>query len=232
MMKKLAVLQSNYIPWKGYFDIIHEVDQFVFYDDVQFTKNDWRNRNKILTKQGVQWISVPVGSSENRLIAEVTMANTLWQRKHFDTLVCAYGRAPYFKQYRPFFEHVFLEREWGYLYELNRYLITEIAGRFLKVKTAFADSRDYPAEGKKKERLLNLIRACDADIYISGPAAKDYLSESDFAGEKASLVWKDYSGYPEYPHISAQFSHNVSIVDLLFHVGDEAPYYIWGHRDR
>jgi hypothetical protein len=159
------------------------------------------------------------------------MADHSWQQKHFDSLLHAYGRTPYFKQYRPFLEHVYLEREWDYLYELNRYLITEISSGILKAKTKFADSREYPVEGQKKDRIVNLVRACDADVYVSGPAAKDYLSEDDFSGDKASLVWKDYSGYPEYEHISSLFSHNVSILDLLFHVGDEAPYYIWGHRD-
>ena len=132
-MKKVAVLQSNYIPWKGYFDIINDVDEFIFYDDIQFTKNDWRNRNKILTPQGEVWLSVPVGSNENRLIVEVKMNNSDWQRKHFLTLEMAYHKAPFYRRYEEFLKSVYLEKKWQYLYELNRFLIENISREFLGI---------------------------------------------------------------------------------------------------
>ncbi len=229
---KAAVLQSNYIPWKGYFDIIHDVELFVFYDDVQFTKNDWRNRNLIVTAQGPRWLSIPVGQSLSRLVCEVRLADPSFQRKHFETLRANYARAPYFAQYKPFLEHVYLERTWETLSELNHYLITRIASDFLGCKTRFADSRDYPTHGARQERLLSLLTAVGAERYVSGPAAKDYIVEKDFADAGVALIWKDYAGYPAYPQqYGGPFAHGVSILDLLFNTGDDAPYYIWGWRE-
>ena len=130
-MKTVAVLQSNYIPWKGYFDIIHDADEFIFYDDVQFTIRDWRNRNKIITPQGEVWLTVPCGSKRSRTILDVRMNNSDWQRKHYKTLEMAYHKAPYFKRYKEFLQFVYLEKRWDYLYELNRFLTKAIYENFL-----------------------------------------------------------------------------------------------------
>lgn len=230
-MKKIAVLQSNYIPWKGYFDIIHDVDLFIFHDDLQYTKNDWRNRNKILVQGKPIWLTIPVGTNEHRLIIDVQMHDKSWQKKHFNYLYTAYRKAPYFAKYKPFLEHVYLEVEWDYLYKLNRYLIENISKEFLGIKTSFTDSRDYPTHGKKNEKLLSLLQAAKTDIYVSGPAAKDYMVSELYEAAGIKVIWKDYSGYPEYPQASTDFTHNVSILDLLFNTGTDAPYYIWGWRE-
>lgn len=228
-MKKVAVLQSNYIPWKGYFDIIHDVDEFIFYDEVQFTKNDWRNRNKIITPQGEIWLTVPCGMNKiHRQIIEVQMKDSSWQKKHFATLQMAYHKSPYFKLYEEFLKFVYLEKTWVYLYELNRFLIEHIAQDFLGITTKFSDSRDYQTHGAKHEKLLSLVKAAHADLYLSGPAAKDYIIAEDYERENIRLVWKDYSNYPEYPQRGEKFNHYVSILDLLFNVGNDAPAYIWG----
>src|SRR5579863_10162725 len=100
--EKVAILQSNYLPWKGYFDIINDVDLFIFYDDVQYTKNDWRNRNKIKTISGTQWLTVPTGTDLNRLICEVAIPNTFWAKKHWKTLLYSYQKSPYFARYHDF----------------------------------------------------------------------------------------------------------------------------------
>jgi len=230
-MKKLAAIQSNYIPWKGYFDIIHDVDEFIFYDDVQYTIRDWRNRNKILTPQGEVWLSVPVGAKRSRSIIDVRISDSAWQRKHFKTLEMAYHRAPFWKRYEEFLRYVYLERQWTYLYELNRFLIEHISRDFLGITTKFSDSRDYPTHGAKHEKLLSLVKAAQANVYISGSAAKNYIVAEDYARAGIELVWKDYSNYPEYPQRSKNFTHYVSILDLLFNVGDAAPWYIWGWRN-
>lgn len=231
-MKKLASIQSNYIPWKGYFDIIHDVDEFIFYDDVQFTYRDWRNRNKILTPQGEVWLSVPVGAKRSRSIIDVRISDSAWQLKHFKTLEMAYHKAPFWKRCEEFLRYVYLERQWTYLYELNRFLIEHISRDFLGITTKFTDSRDYPTHGAKHEKLLSLVQAAQADVYISGPAAKNYIVAEDYARAGIELVWKDYSGYPPYSQCSGGFiTHYVSILDLLFNVGDAAPWYIWGWRN-
>lgn len=229
---KVAVLQSNYIPWKGYFDIIHDVDLFLFEDDVQYTKQDWRNRNIILTQNGPQYLTIPVKADSQTLICECKMADTKWQKKHFKALMTNYGTAPYFRRYKDFLEYVYMETIWEHLYELNRYLIKHISSAFLGIKTTFSDTTYYPSEGVKHEHLLNLLKAAGASTYVSGPAAKSYILPEDYEEAGIELVWKDYSGYPVYPQRFEPFRHQVSILDLLFNVGDDAPYYIWGWRER
>ena len=226
-MKKVAVLQSNYIPWKGYFDIIHDVDEFIFYDEVQFTKNDWRNRNRISAPGGIQWLTIPTFGSITQPIDEVKTAGSKWQRKHFNTLVTCYSKAPYFAKYRDFLEDFYLGRPWENLSELNRYLITHIARDFLKINTVFSDSRQYASFGSGHEKLLSLLQSAGAEYYLSGPAAKSYIHAEDYERCGIELHWKDYSGYPEYPQLHEPFCHNVTILDLLFNTGDDAPRYIW-----
>jgi len=229
-MKTVVVLQSNYIPWKGYFDLIHDADLFIFYDDVQFTKNDWRNRNKIKTSKGLEWITVPVGTSTGLRIHEVGIKNAAWQKKHWKTVRQNYAKSPYFDDYREFFEDFYLGRQWMTLSDMNQHLIRAIATRFLGISTEFSDSRIYSAPGQKLEKLLYILNKTNANRYVSGPAAKDYTNSSQFSFEDIELVWKDYSGYPEYPQRYSTFEHGVSILDLLFNVGPDAPWYIWGWR--
>ena len=230
-MKKVAVIQSNYIPWKGYFDIINDVDHFIFYDDVQFTKNDWRNRNKIKTAQGLCWLTIPVGSRENRLIYEVEIKEDSWAKKHWETIKQAYSKAPYFKKYCDFFENVYHDSKWTNLSELNHFLIKTISNEFLGISTTFSDSREYHAEGHKLDRLINLLNKANADLYVSGPSAKDYIEENIFKEAGIDLVFKDYSGYPQYPQLFPPFEHAVSILDILFNCGSAASDYIWGWRE-
>lgn len=230
-MKKVAVIQSNYIPWKGYFDIIHDVDLFIFYDDVQYTKNDWRNRNRIKTPQGLYWLTIPVGKREDRLIYEVELTDNDWRGKHWSTLKQFYAKAPCFSIYEDFFEHVYLDLEWTNLSELNQFLTRNISSQFLGIKTEFGDSREYGLNTNKLDRLLELLKKSQANLYLSGPSAKSYIDDNKFQEADIVLVYKDYAGYPEYPQLFPPFEHAVSILDLLFNCGQDAPYYIWGWRE-
>jgi hypothetical protein len=230
MSKRVAVLQSNYIPWKGYFDIVHDVDLFIFHDDLQYTKQDWRNRNRIKTPQGLEWLTIPVGSSEDRLICEVEIKDRSWAAAHWGRLRQHYGQAPYFSTYRDFLEHVYLGSAWDNLSELNQFLIRTIARDFLGIGTEIRDSREYDPAGRKQDRLLDLLRKCGAATYVSGPAARDYIQPERFAEAGIELIWKDYSGYPEYPQPYPPFTHAVTILDLLLQMGPAAPGHIWGWR--
>jgi hypothetical protein len=230
--KTVAVLQSNYLPWKGYFDIINDVDLFVFYDDVQFTKNDWRNRNLIKTPEGPAWITVPVGQDIGRLICEVALPDSNWAVKHWKTLKQYYSRAPHFARHRAFFEDTYLGRKWETLSALNHHLVRGIAGEFLGTRAAFADSRDFALAGAKGDRLLALLKLAGATRYVSGPSARDYLDEDAFRAAGIEVAWKSYEGYPEYPQFFPPFTHRVSVVDLLFQAGADAPARIWGWRDQ
>ncbi|MBP1991138.1 WbqC family protein [Paenibacillus eucommiae] len=230
-MNTVAVLQSNYIPWKGYFDIINDVDIFIFYDDVQYTKNDWRNRNRIKTSNGTQWLTIPVGSHNEKLICEVGFSNLQWGKKHYTTLQANYSRSPYYKKYNDFFQFIYLDKNWESLSEFNQYVIKTISSEFLGIKTEFVDSRNFNTSDTKLDRLINLLVNVRAEKYVSGPAAKDYIIESYFSDRSIELCYKNYQGYPQYKQLFDPFDHYVSIIDLLFNTGEDAPYFIWGWRE-
>jgi len=227
---KIAIIQSNYIPWKGYFDIIHDVDLFIFHDDLQYTKGDWRNRNKIKTSKGILWITIPVGTNTERLICEVEIKDKHWQHKHYNLLKQYYTKAPYYKKYIEFLNHIYMENQWDNLSEFNQYTIQMIAKELLDIKTKFEDSRIYQLNNKKQDKVIELLKKTEASTYISGPAAKSYITENSFHQAGIKLIWKDYSNYPEYPQFFPPFEHSVTILDLLFQTGPDTPYYIWGWR--
>lgn len=222
----VSVLQSNYIPWKGYFDIIGLSDVFIFYDDVQFTKNDWRNRNKIKTSNGLQWLSVPCGDNINRLIQDVEISNTMWQKKHLGALTQNYSKTKYFKKYLPLLENIFIHHQWVNLSELNQYIIKTISEEILGFRTVFRKSCDFTLIGNKNERLLNLLLQNKATIYLSGPSAKNYLDTISFNEAGIEVQWMDYSNYCEYPQLYPPFEHAVTIFDLIFNCGPESIKYM------
>jgi hypothetical protein len=221
-MRTVAVLQSNYIPWKGYFDLINSVDLFIFYDDVQFTKNDWRARNKIKTPDGLKWIAIPCGFKSNKLIYEIDLPVSDWQNKHWNLIEENYSKAPYFNLYKKFFENIYLNQKWKNLSELNQFLIKNISFNFLNIKTQFDDSRNYNIQGKGEDRLINLLKKVNTTKYISGPSAKAYISNNKFVSEGIHLEWMNYDNYPEYSQLYPPFEHAVSIIDLLFNTGPNA----------
>jgi hypothetical protein len=229
-MKKIAILQSNYIPWKGYFDLINKVDEFILYDDMQYTKNDWRNRNTIKTRAGVEWLTIPVGQNINRRIREVAIPNAKWQIKHWKTLYQNYSRTPYFEEIAALFEPLYTRTIHENLSELNRTFIEAVCS-YLGITTKISNSWDYRLGAGKTERLVDLCMQAGAGGYISGPAAKDYIQADLFDKAGIELSWMDYSGYPEYEQQYPPFVHGVTVLDLLFHVGPEAPWYIWGWRN-
>lgn len=224
-MKKVAILQSNYIPWKGYFDMIAAVDEFILYDDVQFTKNDWRNRNKIKTPQGLKWLSVPVGQDISRRIRDVELPSTRWQIKHWKTLESNYRNALHYKEVAAIFEPLYMQRKHTHLSALNRELIEAVCA-YLKITTKISNSWDYSLLDGKTERLADLCTQVGGTEYISGPAARGYIEENVFTELGIKLVWFDYSGYQEYPQLWGKFTHGVSIIDLLFNCGKDAPYFM------
>lgn len=218
-------MQSNYIPWKGYFDMIAAVDEFILYDDMQFTKNDWRNRNKIKTPKGLEWLSIPVGSDINRRIREVVLPRNGWQYKHLKTLEINYGRALFYKEVFDLVSPIYLNNNIKTLSEFNRTLIERIC-EYLSINTKISYSWDYSVSEGKTERLVSLCEQTDANVYVSGPAAKDYLKESLFGAKNITIEWFNYIGYPEYKQLWGEFEHGVSILDLLFNCGKDASNYM------
>ena len=226
-MKRVAIVQSNYIPWKGYFDLIHSVDEFILYDDVQFTRRDWRNRNLIKTPRGLQWLTIPVaakGQFEQK-ICDTQISDPHWGAKHWRSLEHNYAKTPYFALYRPLLEPLYAGRELS-LSAVNHRFIVAICG-ILGIATRISWSMDYrPLKEGKTERLVDLCKRAGATEYLSGPAARDYIEPALFEAAGMALSFYDYAGYPEYPQRFGKFEHGVTVLDLLFNTGPQAPRYM------
>jgi Ni/Co efflux regulator RcnB len=232
--RTVAVVQSNYIPWKGYFDLIRMADELVLYDDVQYTRRDWRNRNLIKTPRGVEWLSIPVNSKGNYLapIKDITVSDDGWRRRHWNALLANYGRAPCFKAYRERFEESYLGTGERRLSDVNRRFLGVVCDA-LGIRTRVSWSMDYHFDrfqADRSQRLIDLCHEAGATRYLSGPTARGYCDDDLFAREGIELVYLDYSGYPEYPQAHPPFDHHVSILDLLFNMGPDAPRYMLAGR--
>lgn len=222
--RRVAIVQSCYIPWKGFFDLIAGVDRFLLYDDAEYSKNSWRNRNRIKTANGTQWLTIPVaysGRSRQR-IDEVVVADAGWRERHWKSLRQSYARTPFFDEYAPALERLYLDGGEERLSEINRAFIEHVCG-LLGIGTELGWTSDLDVEGSGSERVLALCRAAGADVYVSGPSARAYLDVDAFAAAGIEVRWVDYSGYPEYPQPHPPFEHEVTVLDLLFCTGPEAP---------
>ena len=230
MPKRVAILQSSYIPWKGYFDLINMVDEFILYDDRQYTRRDWRNRNRITTPQGVMWLTIPVhvkGRYTQR-IDEVEVSEPDWADRHWKTIVHSYTAAPHFKDNRATFERVYVEcaPRMQRLSDINRAFIDAICAT-LGIETRITWSTDYPVESP--DRTGNLVALCvaaGATSYLSGPSARAYIDQEQFARAGIEVAYMDYSNYREYPQLYGPFTHEVTVLDLVFNTGRDAPRYM------
>jgi hypothetical protein len=229
--KTVAILQSNYIPWKGYFDVMRRVDEFILYDDVQYTRRDWRNRNRLKSPQGVRWLTIPVQVKGRYLqrIDETLISDAGWARQHWQTLRAWYGKAAFFKRYEPALEDLYMGTREVELSAINRRFLERLC-ELLGIRTTLRASSEYAGSGHKTERLLGICRAAGATRYLSGPAAREYLDEECFRSAGVEVEWMSYEGYPQYPQLHGPFEHGVSVLDLLLNVGEEAPNYMLGAK--
>lgn len=228
---KIVIIQPNFLPWRGYFHLIQRSDTFVFYDDVQYDKHSWRNRNIIKTNNGPQWITVPV-LTKNRFgekIDEVLINNVAdgaWRRKIWSSICYNYRKAKYFDKFAPFFEELF-SKEWNKLCELDIYSTIGICD-MLGIKRNFCRSSELNVSGERISRIINICKKFGGDHYISGPTGRNYIiSDEEFVQNGIKLEFHHYD-YSAYQQLYGDFIPNVSIIDLLFNCGENAPYYIWG----
>lgn len=230
-MTTVGCIQSSYIPWRGYFDVIRRSDVFVFHDDIQYTKQDWRNRNRIKTAAGLVWLSIPVRKTTTHgVIDEVEIDNDQdWGRKHWRTIEAYYKNAPFFPRYADFFRDTLTQR-WDRLSNLNVYVISKICGA-LGITTHFINSRSLGVTGRKTDRLIQICRACNATRYLSGPSAQNYIEPDKFAAIGVEIEYMAYN-YPPYPQQFGPFIEGASIVDLLFNCGPKSIEYIVEGADR
>lgn len=232
-MKRIAIVQSNYIPWKGYFDLIASVDEFIVYDCVQYTKNDWRNRNQIKTAHGKTWLTVPVQhQSLGQAIDEVEVANPNCFRKHWMTFRQSYAKAPHIRFCVDQLEPLFMEDSPPHLLSTVNVRLIRAVNALLGIRTPLRDAREFDLTGDRNDRLLSLCRQAGATHYLSGPAANSYIDEQQFAEAGVALEWVSYEGYPEYEQPHPPFDHRVSILDLLACAGPAAPQFMLHARGK
>jgi arginyl-tRNA synthetase len=217
----VAIHQPQYLPWLGYFDKIDRSDVFVFLDNVQFKKNEWQNRNKIKTSEKWQWITVPVIHKFGQEISEVKINNTVtWGKKHLNTIITNYSKAPFFKEHVEFFEKTFA-REWQYLVDINIHVIqylTEALGISYK---KFVRASEYALSEEPTERLTDICKEMGGDVYLSGKDGANYLDLDKFENEGIQVIFQDYK-HPQYPQLYGDFEPYLSVIDLLFNCGPES----------
>lgn len=224
---KVMITQSNYIPWKGFFDSIAAVDCYVVFDEMQYTKRDWRNRNKIKTDQGLKWMTVPVEVKGKfyQKINETKLANQDWQKSHLGQLKHHYKNSKCFNEIFPWIEELFLNCHYNTISEVNLYFIQAIC-RFLNIETKILYSKDFKLVENKTQRLVDICCALQATSYHTGSAAKNYMEEDLFKKKNISVNYWDYSGYKEYQQLFSPFEHGVTIFDLLLNEGSNSPNFL------
>lgn len=218
----LTAHQPVYLPWLGLFHKISQADTFVSFDRVQYLPKDWNNRNKVKTANGPVWLSVPVLKKGHRDkgLNEIEIDNrSPWQRKHWRTLENSYGKAPYFAEYRHFFEDVY-SREWTHLAELNDHILRWLMAA-LGIGAEFTRASDHDFQGAKSELVLDMCRSLRADRYVFGALGRDYADVDSFTEAGIEVVFQEYR-HPTYPQLHGTFEPSMSTVDLLFNCGERS----------
>lgn len=224
-MKKIAILQPNYIPWKGVFDLINRVDVFVFYDDVQYTTKDWRNRNKIKTPQGDLWLTVPVRSKglRGQRISEamIDLEKQNWQQKHLESIRNNYKQAPFFRKYEDLLEEIYVNHVWEKIADLDIFATRRIA-ELLDIDAEWHRSSDLDQYGSKDgEKVLRICETLGCDYFLNGPSAKPFMDGHLFEQKGVALEFMDYN-YVPYPQLHGPFTHHVTVLDVMFNCGPSA----------
>ena len=230
-MKKIVITQSNYIPWKGYFDSIAISDEFVIYDDMQYTKRDWRNRNIIKTNNGLKWLTIPVEVKGKffQKIKDTKISDKNWNINHLSTLKHTYKNSNKFNEVKDFIEDLYFNATQNYLTEINVHFLTELS-KYLKIKQNFKFSSEFNLSEDRNQRLVDICLKLNGNQYFSGPAARNYMNESLFEKSGIEVIYFDYSGYKEYEQLYPPFEHGVSILDLIFNMGEDAYKYLKSTR--
>jgi hypothetical protein len=222
-IKTVGILQPGYLPWLGFFEQLYRSDIFVIYDDVQFEKGSWRNRNRIKTPQGAVWLTVPVLSKgrDFPLIKDIEINNAVpWQKKHIRTIAQNYSKASFFNEYIDGLESI-LARPCRYLIDLNMKLIVWMAEQ-LEISTPIKMSSELDVPGKSIQRLIAIIQTLDGNHFYEGSAGRNYIDGTDFKKAAIALTFQDYQ-HPEHPQLHGEFISHLSAIDYLFNCGNNRP---------
>lgn len=231
--KRIAILQSNYVPWKGYFDLLDHVDEFILLDSVQYTRSDWRNRNRIVTPHGERWLTIPIETAGRlgRRIKDARTSHDRWPAHHWKQLQFAYAQAPAFRELRDWLGHLFSSTPTRWLTEINEHFLRAIQ-LHLGIETTILrdDAFDHAGAQDRSLRLVEICKQAGAAEYVSGPAARVYLDEEVFRRNEIAVTWFEYPEYPVYEQRLSPFTHAVSVLDVLLNTGADAPAYIFRTR--
>jgi len=220
---KIAISQSNYIPWKGYFDLIQYVDEFIFFDEVQFTRRDWRNRNVIRYNNKKKWLTIPIKNKGNykEKISNIEIFEKNWTNLHLNFIKECYSKSFHFKETYTFIEDCYNGLNTNKLSEINKIIIKKISS-YLKINTFFLDSskvKGLKNNYSASERILEICMNRGANIYVSGPSAKNYLDQKLFENNNIKIKWFEYGKTKIYKQPYKDFYKNLSIVDCLMNCG-------------
>ena len=216
----VVILQPGYLPWLGFFDQLRRADVFVYYDDVQYDKHGWRNRNRVKTQHGAAWLTVPVRHGGFPTILDVEIdARAPWARKHIATIRQAYARAPHLDRYLPALEETLL-RGWERLVDLDL-ACADLLASWLGIQTRIERSSTLGISGERSERLVGICRHFGAAKYVSGDAARTYLDVGLFERHGIAVEWQRYD-HPTYPQLHGEFTPYLSMLDLILNCGDDA----------
>ena len=224
----VAIVQSNYIPWRGYFDLMRSADVFVLYDDAQYTKRDWRNRNRVKTPEGAQWLTVPVRVKSRYLqkIRDVEIAEPGWHQVHWAGLHMNYRAAAHYDTMAPPIADLYARcKGITHLSQVNALLLRGLAD-LMGIKTPLIQSAELGHQPGRTANLVHLCKRLGATTYLSGPSARDYLDQALFESEGIGVRFFDYAGYPDYPQLHGPFEPHVSAIDLLMNTGNQAGSYL------
>ena len=231
MPNKVIITQSNYIPWKGYFTTMKKATHLVLYDTAQYTRRDWRNRNKIITPNGPAWLSIPIDvkGKYHQLINEAKVKNNEWCEVHWNKICQNYRKSEHFKDYSGYFKNLYLEElpKIEYLSDINRVMLTKCID-LLDIKIEIIDSREFNLIGDKTEKLVNICKDLNADEYFTGPAAKGYINEDLFLDNNIDFTFYELDNFPTYNQQWDDFDHYVSVLDMFFNLGpNTTEYFNW-----
>ena len=219
---RVTILQPSYLPWLGFFEQMSRSDKFVLLDDVQYTRRDWRNRNRIRVRENWIWLTVPVQQKSrfSQSLLETRIDNSVsWRRKHLETLRQHYCKAPFFEKYFPRCQQVY-EKDWAFLFDLCLETINLIKEE-MGIETPLLRSSEMKPGGEKTERLVSICRELGATHYLSGESGSNYIAEEDFSSQGIALEYQNYE-HPVYPQRYTGFVPHLSAIDLLFNCGEQS----------
>lgn len=230
----VVILQPSYIPWRGYFDQIRRADLFIFYDDIQYDKHGWRNRNQIKTHQGKQWLTIPVhskGVTQGVLIKDVRIDwSKPWAKSHLKSLTISYSKAPHYKRYLSLLDEIYQRRD-EFLADFTIETSIRLACELGFTSARFMRSSELSnIEGQKTDRVINVLKRVGATHYLCGPSASSYMEPEKFDAAGITFEYMQYD-YPEYPQLYPPYDPFVSILDLLFMKGNQAGEYFLKQKE-